>query len=179
MMQEIVNYAYNLARGGYEEAQECFFLTGDWQKYQINKSDACLYLRTINAILKNISLQVENAHAYGEYEDNRINATKLFQYVFDRTSEAFYNTIIGKNIEILFNVEEALNGDYYELSIPDYLQIEINKVVPQIVLTAGNTYLFMQMKGYNNLPISQWLYIYLYSASDLAQQFLLEQDLNE
>jgi hypothetical protein len=130
-------------------------------------------------LISEMAKQVENAYIHDAYEDTQVHASQLFMYMFDKTLETFYFTLIGEEPEIYFNVEETLDGKYYEISIPESLQLELNKFVPRIVGIGGDVYQFMQNNGYLELSLSKWLYFYLCAASSLAQQFLLEQDLEK
>ena len=176
-MKEVLDYVTNLAKGKNED-QEYVFLTGN-RINQIEKSKVEEYLQTMDFIIREMAKQVENAYTHDAYEDTRYHATELFMYVFDKTLETFYYTLIGKEPKTIFNVEEALDGEYYEISVPEELQLLVNKVVPRIVGIGDKTYRFMQNNGYLELSLSEWLDLYLFSALFLAQQFLLEQDLNE
>ena len=176
MMQEVLIYATNLAKGKIEN-QEFVILTGN-RLNQIDKSTAQENLRTMDFLISEMAKQVENAYVHEAYEDSQRHASELFMYVFDKTLETFYYTLICDKPEIYFNVEEALDDEYYEISVPESLQLELNKFVPRIVGIGGDVYQFMQNNGYLELSLSKWLYFYLCAASSLAQQFLLEQDLN-
>lgn len=177
MMQDVIMYVNNLARGR-SDNHDCAILTGN-RVNKIEKSKAQEYLRTMDFLISEMAKQVENAYIHDAYEDTQVHASQLFMYMFDKTLETFYFTLIGEEPEIYFNVEEAIDGKYYEISIPESLQLELNKFVPRIVGIGGDVYQFMQNNGYLELSLSKWLYFYLCAASSLAQQFLLEQDLEK
>jgi hypothetical protein len=176
MMQDVIMYVNNLARGR-SDNHDCAILTGN-RVNKIEKSKAQEYLRTMDFRISEMAKQVENAYIHDAYEDTQVHASQLFMYVFDKTIETFYYTLIDEEPEIYLNIEEALDGEYYEISVPELLQSKVTKVVPRIVGIGHEVYEFMQNNGYFELSISKWLYFYLCAASSLAQQFLLEQDLN-
>ena len=71
-----------------------------------------------------------------------------------------------------------MNGKGYELLLPEELHIKVDSVAPQIVLLAEMIYDYMVEKGYWDIPGSAGLYAYFCAASDLAKQFLIEQDIS-
>ena len=177
MMQDVIMYAFDLAKGN-SDYPDCAILTGN-KVNKIEESKARLYLRTIDTSLRQMIQQVENAHANGEYMDNQMSAASLFQYVFDWTSEVFYYTLIGDHYkEKYVNILETLEEKAYKLSIPEFLKSKIDTIVRRITPMAFWIYKYLQENGYTALPISEWLYLYLSAASTIAEQFLLEQDLN-
>jgi len=176
-MEEVIMYVTNLAKGTAEN-QEFVIITCN-RLNQIEKSKAQEYLRTMDFFISEMAKQVENAYIHDAYEDTQVHASQLFMYVFDKTIETFYYTLIDEEPEIYLNIEEALDSEYYEISVPELLQSKVTKVVPRIVGIGREVYEFMQNNGYFELSISKWLYFYLCAASSLAQQFLLEQDLNK
>lgn len=142
-------------------------------------SKAQEYLRIMGYIISEMVRQVQNAYSQDAYEDTIYHARKLFRYIFDKTLETFYSTLIEEEPEVLLNIEEALDDEYYEISITERLQLKVIEVVPNIIGIGGETYQFLKDNGYLELPLSKWLYFYLCAASSLAQQFLLEQDLEK
>ena len=176
MMQDLISYVENLAYG-HSKNKECTILTGvqknTFEGHHINNfQDILDYGWALNIA---IELELER-----DTKDlSKSDAVKLFQYVFDKSIEIFYlEEIDARTIDLDLIIEEALDG-YYELSIPEDLYIKVNSVVPKVVLLAGIVHDYMDKKGYLNLPTEDLLYPYFCVASYLAQQFLLEQDLNQ
>ena len=177
-LQDIMTYVNNLAYGLTED-KECFLLTGK-RVNEVDAGDLKEFSRTINYIVSKISKQVEEIYNKGTIEISKSDTSPMFQYVFDKTFESFYLTITGGDIsKVIFDISDAINNEYYEISVPDNLQLKINKVVPRIVLLARNTYQFMRENGYMEQPISKWLYIYLNFAASLAMHFVIEMDLSD
>ena len=177
LMQEVLLYVTNLAKGKTEN-QDFAILTGN-RLNQIETSKLQEYLRTMDFLIGQMAKQVENAYIHDAYEDTKSHAQELFMYSFDKTLETFYYTLLDEKPETYLNVAEALDGEYYEISVPEKLQLKVTEVVPCIVGIGGEIYEFLQNNGYKELPLSKWLYFYLCAASSMAQQFLLEQDLKE
>lgn len=177
-LQGIMTYVSNLAYGLTDD-KECHLLTGK-RVNEVDAEDLKEFSRTINYLVLNISKQVEEIYSNGKNAISKSDASPLFQYVFDKTFESFYLTITGGDTsKIVFDISDAINNEYYEISVPDNLQLKINKVVPRIVLLARNTYQFMQDNGHMGQPVSKWLYIYLNFAASLAMHFVIEMDLND
>lgn len=177
MMQDVIMYACNLAKGN-SDYQDCAILTGN-RVNKIEESEARLHMQTTGSTLRQIALQIEDIHANGAYDDCRGNAIALFQYVFDWAYEAFYYTIIGNHEkEVYVDIEEALVEKEFDYSIPEYLKTKVDKIVPKITSIAFRVHQYVQEQGYTELPISRWFYLYLGSSASIAEQFLLEQDLN-
>lgn len=86
--------------------------------------------------------------------------------------------IVGKEeIDTTFDVREAWG--YYELDIPEYLQVKITHIVGRLGVIFSSVYDYMKGKGYLSEPIAEWLPALLFSASALASRFMLEVDLDD
>ena len=178
MMQDVIMYAYNLAKGN-SDYSDCTILTGN-KVNKIEEHAARSYLQNIDASLRQIIQQLEDAHANGTYEDNKLNAFSLFQYVFDWTTEAFYYCIIDDHDkDVYVNIEEALEEIEYNYSIPGHIKSKVDEIVREITSLSNRIYQYIREDVYTDLPLSKWLYLYLSAASTIAEQFLLEQDLKE
>lgn len=170
IIQEIVSFANCLATGQISN-KSCSFLSGVPKNsfegyYWENYDESFVYMWS-----SNMELEI----AIGSYEDTRINAIKMFQYVFDKSFEIFYNELTNGECDENADVEEALNMKY-SLCIPYDMSAKVNTIVPCIVMIAEEIYQFMKEKGYQNLPTTEWLHYYFCAAASLAKEFILEQD---
>lgn len=102
---------------------------------------------------------------------------RMFQYIFDRSFEICYNLFVGKKPETIFNPAET--GDYYELDVPEYIQLKINKVVPKVVMVFKSSYNYIEEKGYINEDCLAWIFPLLVGACGIALRFAMEMDLND
>lgn len=175
MMQDVIMYVNNLARGR-SDNHDCAILTGNQLVKEWDTYDR-VYKHYISARLSQLAKQLETAFDEGAYEDNNINATKVFMYIFDKSFDLAYITISPSGEKVCFDIEEV--GKDYEFVIPENLQVIVNKIVPKIVLIGKDLYQFMKYEGYMKLPLAKWMYFYMYASSFLAMNFLLEQDLEK
>lgn len=54
----------------------------------------------------------------------------LFQYVFDKVTEALYKLLLGDEVDSQFNLQESF--DYHESNLPEYIQLKLTNVVGKI-----------------------------------------------
>ena len=175
LLQDVILYLNNLAeiRSSNEERG---IIIGNRQVEEWNDIYDSAYKHHVSTQLSRLARQLETAYKQGEYEDNVINSTKVFMYVFDKCFDLAYITITGEGGKVCFDIEEI--SDYYESIIPVDLQVIVSKVVPKIVLIGNNLYEFMKYEGHMKLPFHKWMFFYMCAAENLALSFLLEQDLN-
>lgn len=102
---------------------------------------------------------------------------RMFQYIFDRSFEICYNLFVGKEPETIFNPDET--GDYYELKVPEYIQLKINNVVPKVVMVFMSSFNYIEKKGYINEDYLLWLFPLLVGASGIALRFAMEMDFDD
>lgn len=169
-MQELREFVDNLAKGS-SENKGCTFLTGktaiEVRSDMSNEFDDFLYDR-INKMVQDAIF----AQKGEEYEQTKRNAMQLFLYTFAKTFEAFYYMLHGKDYKIKFYLAEAVE---FRNDDSDNRIVAVESHLGKI---ASLTYNFVEEKGYVNQPLDKWLYEYLYSASHLAKQYLLEQEWN-
>lgn len=169
-MQELREFVDNLAKGRTEN-KGCTFLTGktanEVRADMSNEFDDFLDDR-INKMVQDAIF----AQKIEEYEQTKRNAMQLFRYTFAKTFKAFYYMLRGKDLEIKFNLIEAVEFKN------EYSDSRIVAIEPRLGMIASLTYNFVEEKGYVDQPLNKWLYEYLYSASHLAKQYFLEQEWN-
>lgn len=175
-MQELREFVDNLVKGRTEN-KGCTFLTGktaiEVRADMLREFDDFLDDR-INKMVQDAIL----AQKIEEYEQSKRNAMQLFLYTFAKTFEAFYYMLHGKDYEIKFNLIETVEWEGNDDSAPLCVQNRILDVEPRLMKIASLTYNFVEERGYVNQPHDKWLYEYLYSASHLAKQYMLEQEWN-
>lgn len=175
-MQELREFVDNLAKGRTEN-KGCTFLTGktanEVRADMSNEFDDFLYDR-INKMVKDAI----SAQKIEEYEQSKRNAMQLFLYTFAKTFEAFYYMLHGKDYEIKFNLIEAVEWEGHDDFAPSCVQNRVIAVESRLIQIASLTYIFVEEKGYVEQPLNKWLYEYLYPASHLAKQYMLEQEWN-
>lgn len=175
-MQVLRELVDNLAKGRTEN-KGCTLLTGktsiEVRKEMLDEFDDFLDDR-INKMVKDAI----SAQKIEEYEQTKRNAMQLFLYTFAKTFEAFYYMLHGKDYEIKFNLIEAVKWEGHDDFAPSCVQNRVIAVESPLVKIASLTYNFVEEKGYVDLSLNKWLYEYLYSASHLARQYMLEQEWN-
>lgn len=169
-MQDLREFVDNLAKGRTENI-DCTFLIGktaiDVRADMSNEFDDFLDDR-INKMVQDVI----DAQKIEEYEQTKRNAMQLFLYTFAKTFEAFYYMLQGKDYKIKFYLTEAVE---FRNDDSDNRIVAVESHLGKI---ASLTYNFVEEKGYVNQPLDKWLYEYLYSASHLAIQYMLEQEWN-
>lgn len=175
-MQELREFVDNLAKGRTEN-KGCTFLTGktanEVRADILNEFDDFLDDR-INKMVQDAIFAQQGE----EYEQTKRNAIQLFLYTFAKTFEAFYYMLHGKDYEIKFNLIEAVEWEGHDDFAPSCVQNRIIAVEPRLIKIASLTYNYVEEKGFVDQPLDKWLYEYLYSASHLAKQYMLEQEWN-
>lgn len=101
----------------------------------------------------------------------------LFQYVFDKTTEATYKLVIGMEIDTKFMLGEAF--DYHEPDLPEYIQLKLTNVVGQICIISTKILHYLDENGYRTKDVKEWMPAYLMVAVVLAIEFAQEIDLND
>lgn len=173
-MNELCEFVDNLVKGRTEN-KDCTFLIGktaiDVRADILNEFDDFLDDR-INKMVQDVI----DAQKIEEYEQTKRNAMQLFLYTFAKTFEAFYYMLQGYDYEINFYLTETVEWEGNDDSAPLCVQNRILDVEPRLMKIASLTYNFVEERGYVNQPLDKWLYEYLYSASHLAKQYMLEQE---
>lgn len=152
---------------------ESGFLTGKLIN-SLSKDVLQDYLNTIQSM---IIPYVQNYTDILDGELTRDDCVRMFQYIFDRSFEISYKLIQGKKIYTEFDPDET--QDYYELDVPEYIQLKVNHVIPKTVLTFKSSYDYMKTKDYIDEDYLSWLYPLLFGAASIAMSFALEMDMND
>lgn len=169
---DIVKYVVDKANVSLENA-ETGFLTGQHIN-SLPKEDVEYYLETVQSML----IPYIKNHTYGIDEKlTSDDCVRMFQYIFDRSFEISYKVITREKAYTVFDATET--GDYYELDVPEYIQLKVNQIVPKTVLTFVKTYNYICEKGYNSEDYMKWLHPLLFGASCIALSFAMQIDLDD
>lgn len=157
-----------------EENLPCYILTGDIKNF-LSEELALDFVQRLQYITTELAKQIDQAcnHENPPLRDCSI----MFQYIFDRCVEVTYKYIKDyKKIDTRYDIREAFN--YYELDIPEYLQLKVTNVVGKIGVLSHYAYNYIVQQGYLEKGMSIWLMPFLYSAASVAFKFTLEMDLD-
>lgn len=123
-------------------------------------------------IINNLSLQLELV-ADGNVPTDFECAT-LFQYVFDKVTEALYKLLMGDEVDTLFNIKEAF--EYHEPDLPEYIQLKLTNVVGKIAIINQKIIQYLDKNETRTANLDSWLPAYLMVAVIIAIQFAQEID---
>ena len=98
----------------------------------------------------------------------------LFQYVFDKTTEATYKMIMDEEIDTQFIPKEIYDG--YAPDLPEYIQLKLTNVVGKVALISSSILQYLDKNKYRTLDMDVWLSAYLMISVTLAIQFAQEID---
>lgn len=98
----------------------------------------------------------------------------LFQYVFDKTTEASYKMIMDEEIDTQFNLYEAFNK--YAIDLPEYIQLKLTNIVPKLGIIHSSMFQYLREKDAISDELSEWMPAYLMVAATLGIQFAQEID---
>jgi hypothetical protein len=101
----------------------------------------------------------------------------LFQYVFDKTTEATYKMIMNDEIDTKFIPKEIYDG--YAPDLPEYIQLKLTNVVGKVAIISSSILQYLDKKKYRTLDLNVWLSAYLMISVTLAIQFAQEIDPND
>ena len=98
----------------------------------------------------------------------------LFQYVFDKVTEALYKLLMGDEVDTQFNLQEAF--DYHEPDLPEYIQLKLTNVVGKIGIINTKILHYLDENNARTSNLDEWLPAYLMVAVIIAIQFAQEID---
>lgn len=98
----------------------------------------------------------------------------LFQYVFDKTTEATYKIIMDEDIDTQFIPKEIYDG--YAPDLPEYIQLKLTNVVGKIAIISRKILQYLDKNNYRTLDMNVWLSAFLMISVALAIQFAQEID---
>lgn len=98
----------------------------------------------------------------------------LFQYVFDKVTEALYKLLMGEEVDTQFDFKEAFN--YHEIDLPKYIQLKLTNVVGKIAVIHSRFLHYLDENNTRTSELNLWLPAYLMVAVIIAIQFAQEID---
>ena len=170
--EDIVKYVVAKAHFSMDNI-ESGFLTG--QHVNTLPNDVLQdYLNTVQSMIipyiQNLTYDLDDKLAKND-------CIMMFQYIFDRSFEISYKLVIGQKAYTVFEADET--GDYYELDVPEYIQLKVQNIVHKVILVSISSYKYMEDNGYINDDYESWLFPFLFGASSIAMSYALEMDMND
>jgi len=101
----------------------------------------------------------------------------LFQYIFDKVTEALYKLLMGDEVDTQFNLKEAF--EYHEPDLPEYIQLKLTNVVGKIAVINRKLIQHLEDNDARTANLDNWLPAYLMVAVIIAIQFAQEIDPND
>lgn len=170
--EDIVKYAVAKAHFSLDNI-ETGFLTGQYVN-TLPKDVLQDYLNTVQSMIipyiQNLTYDLDDILT-------KDDCVMMFQYIFDRSFEMCYKLIIGQKAYTVFEADET--GDYYELDVPEYIQLKVQNIVSKVIHVSISSYNYMEDNGYISDDYDSWLLPFLFGASSIAMSYALEMDIND
>lgn len=174
VIKDVITYAVKKSVFSAENA-DCFILRGTIIN-EVSKEQTLFYCQRTQEIIFALAEQIKNIPTEGVLPVSECGV--IFQYIFDRCVEIAYKLITDSDeINTNFNITEAFN--YYELDIPEYLQLKVTNIVPRLANIFGNIYHYMSRKDNLSQDVAMWMSAIMMSAATLAFKFAMEIDLDD
>ena len=126
-------------------------------------------------ILQEFVIQIEKVANGKQISDTECGT--IFQYVFDKVTEATYKTIMEQEIDTTFDLREAF--DYHEPDLPYYIQQKLTNVVSQIASLGYDLLVYIKEKQFYALSLNTWFLPYLLVPAYIGIQFAQEMNLDD
>ena len=98
----------------------------------------------------------------------------MFQYVFDKTTEALFKLLTGQDVDTQFVLKEAF--EYHAPDLPEYIQLKLTNVVGKIAAINQSILNFIDDNDARTGDINSWMPVYLMVSVIIAIQFTQEID---
>ena len=98
----------------------------------------------------------------------------LFQYVFDKITEATYKMIMDEEIDTQFILHEVYVG--YAPDLPEYIQLKLTNVVPKLGIIHSSMLQYLTENDIITANLTEWMPAYLMVAAAIGIQFAQEID---
>lgn len=128
-------------------------------------------LETENIINKMVQLYAES---FPEEIPSDYNCGILFQYVFDKTTEALFKLLTGQDVDTQFMLKEAF--EYHAPDLPEYIQLKLTNVVGKIAAINQSILHFIDENNARTSDVNSWMPAYLMVSVIIAIQFAQEID---
>ena len=150
---------------------ETGFLTGN-RINMLTKEQIMGFSMETEIIINQLSHQLEQV-ANGNIPTDYDCGT-LFQYVFDKVTEALFKLLTGDEVDTQLDIKEAF--DYHEPDLPEYIQLKLTNVVGKIAIIHSRILHYLDENHARTSDLEQWLPAYLMVAVIIAIQFAQEID---
>lgn len=150
------------------------FLTGE-SFSELGQEDAEQFSEEMQAISDQFAQIISDNLA--STLQNTPELAALFQYFFDKSVEVTYKMIVGDEVDTEFQPAEAFSEHYPDL--PEYIQVKLTEVVPNLTQVLSSLSSFMEQNGYFEQDTLDWLKPVLLSASIIGFRFAMEMDLDD
>ncbi|MBP5560798.1 MAG: hypothetical protein J6X70_03225 [Muribaculaceae bacterium] len=97
---------------------------------------------------------------------------QLFQYVFEKVTEAAYKLLMGDCVDTQFNLNEAF--DYFEPDVPKHVLQKLTDVVYKTGRIHLNILHYLEENDAKTINLDSWMPPYLMAAVAMAIQFAQE-----
>lgn len=128
-------------------------------------------METENIINKMVQLYAES---FPEEIPSDYNCGILFQYVFDKTTEALFKLLTGQDVDTQFKLKEAF--EYHAPDLPEYIQLKLTNVVGKIAAINQSILHFIDENDVRTSDVNSWMPAYLMVSVIIAIQFAQEID---
>ena len=155
---------------------ESGFLTGN-QINDIAKDDAMNYAQNAQNILVQVVDQIDRTANGQEIPDDE--TSPLSQYIFDRFVEIAYKVISDPDGEVDTRIHVPEAFGYYEIDIPEYLQLKLTNVVKNIAIIYRKVMQYITDNGFKKEPVPVWMYGLFFGFASVALRFVLEMDFDD
>ena len=119
--------------------------------------------KIVNQLVKGL------ADAVKEIVPDYTDCGTLFQYVFDKTTEATYKLVNGEEVDTQFMLREAF--EYHEPDLPEYIQLKLTNVIGQIGIISTKILHYLDENECRTKDVEQWMPAYLMVSVVLAIEF--------
>lgn len=131
-------------------------------------------LETEKIINKMVQLYAES---FSEEIPSDNNCGILFQYVFDKTTEALFKLMIGQDVDTQFILKEAF--EYHAPDLPEYIQLKLTNVVGKIAAINQTILHYIDENDARTSDVNSWMPAYLMVSVIIAIQFAQDIDPND
>lgn len=141
----------------------------------LTKEQATDFLQETEAITRQMVEQMEQSFDGNVPTDYECGV--VFQYVFDKTTEAAFKQLTGKDIDTQYYVPEAF--EYYEPDLPEYIQLKLTNIVGRLAIISSEVLHYIDEKELKTDDLGLWMPPYLMISAILAINFAQEIDPND
>ena len=112
------------------------------------------------------------------FSDSTDHLVRAFMFCFDKSVEIIYNMRVDNDKGVNFNFEELYDGMSGD-KIPEYIQIQITKIVPNVISIYQKTFDFIIDLQCDNIDFADKIKSVIYSAIQIGTEYALRIDLDD